>query len=194
MPRTVTMFKKFNQWLGRTANGLAAHPLQFSPRPLQAGSRTVLLQRVDINDVEAMVEIERRVYHGYAPWSSLAFTSELGRRHRLYLVVTDDYIVAFAGCSFDWLRNEAHITNIAVTPGYQKLGIGSALINTFQEVAIDNGMLTMSLEVRVENTTARRLYRQLGFVASTVKHAYYEDDHEDAIEMVAPLGKEESND
>ncbi|HIW70201.1 MAG TPA: ribosomal protein S18-alanine N-acetyltransferase [Candidatus Limosilactobacillus merdipullorum] len=189
------MFKKFNHWLGRTANELAAHPIDFKSRPLSAGSRTVLLQRANINDVEAMVEIERRVYNGYAPWSALAFTSELGRRHRLYLVATDDnYIVGFVGCSFDWLRNEAHITNIAVTPGYQRLGIGSALIKTLQEVAMNNGMLTMSLEVRVENTTARRLYRQLGFVASTIKKAYYEDDHGDAMEMVAPLGKEESND
>lgn len=189
------MFTKFNRWLDKTANGLAAHPIEFKTQPLTAGNRTVLLQRADMNDVEAMVEIERRVYHGYAPWSALAFTSELSRRHRLYLVAMDDnYIVGFAGCSFDWLRNEAHITNIAVTPGYQRLGIGSSLIQTLQKVASNNGMLRMSLEVRVENTTARRLYRQLGFVASTIKKAYYEDDHGDALEMVAPLGKEESND
>lgn len=194
MSRTATMFKKFSRWVHHAASNLAAHPVEFQPQTLKAGGRTIIFQRAGSADAGAMVEIERRVYHGYAPWNELAFVGELTRQHRLYLVATDDnYIVGFAGCSFDWVHSEAHITNIAVTPGYQGQGIGSALLRTFQAVAVDNGMLTMSLEVRKENTHARRLYRQLGFSAIRVKKGYYEDNHGDAVEMAAPLGKEEKD-
>lgn len=189
------MFKKFKRWVNRTADNLADHPLEFHSRPLTVGNRLLLLQQAGTGDIDAMVEIERRVYDGYAPWGSLAFTSEFSRGHRLYLVATDDnYVVGFAGCSFNWLHGEAHITNIAVTPGYQRQGIGTAFLRTLQEVAVDNGMKTMSLEVRVENTGARRLYRQLGFQTGEVKKGYYEDNKGDAVEMVARLGKEEFDD
>lgn len=189
------MFKKFNRWLSRTAEELADHPLEYRTTTFLANGREILFQQAGIGDIDAMVEIERRVYHGYAPWSPLAFTSELNRGRRLYLVATDDnYVVGFAGCSFNWIHNEAHITNIAVTPGYQGRGIGGALINTFKDVAIENGMLKMSLEVRIENDNAQRLYKKLGFQTTKVKRGYYEDDKGDAIEMVTPLGKEEFDD
>lgn len=54
--------------------------------------------------------------------------------------------------------------------------------------------MKMSLEVRVENVDARRLYHQLGFEDVKVKKGYYEDDKGDAIEMLAPIGKEEFDD
>ncbi|WP_295746533.1 ribosomal protein S18-alanine N-acetyltransferase [uncultured Limosilactobacillus sp.] len=189
------MFRKFNHWLARAASGLAGHPVYFAPQTLQVADRSIVLQPAQRGDIEAMVEIERRVYQGYAPWGSLAFTSELSRQHRLYLVATDDnYIIGFVGCSFNWVKNDAHITNIAVTPGYQRQGLGTAMLRALEKVSTENGMLTMSLEVRVRNSRAQRLYRQLGFQKSKIKHGYYEDDHGDALEMLRPLGKEEKND
>ena len=189
------MFRKFNHWLAKAATELVGHPVKFTPQTLLVGNRSIVLQPARLGDTEAMVEIERRVYQGYAPWGSLAFTSELSRQHRLYMVATDDnFIIGFAGCSFNWVKNEVHITNIAVTPGYQQHGIGTAMIQTLEDVAIANGMLTMSLEVRVDNNRAQRLYRQLGFEESKIKKGYYEDNHGDALEMLLPLGKEEKND
>lgn len=169
--------------------------MHFTPQTLLVADRSIVLQPAHVGDIEAMVEIERRVYQGYAPWGSLAFTSELSRQHRLYLVATDDnFIIGFVGCSFNWVQNDAHITNIAVTPGYQRQGLGTAMLRALKRVATENGMLTMSLEVRVRNSRAQRLYRQVGFQESKIKHGYYEDDHGDAMEMLLPLGKEEKND
>ena len=48
-------------------------------------------------------------------------------------------------------------------------------------------MKTLSLEVRVSNYQAQRLYRQTGFIDGEIKRHYYLDDHEDALDMVAQL-------
>lgn len=59
-------------------------------------------------------------------------------------------------------KNEAHITNIAVTPTYQNQGIGRYLIRKLIRKAVLIDMDKMSLEVRVSNTAAQRLYKKNG--------------------------------
>ena len=46
---------------------------------------------------------------------------------------------------------------------------------------------SMSLEVRVHNVSARRLYESLGFRNQHIKPRYYLDNHEDAVDMQANL-------
>jgi ribosomal-protein-alanine N-acetyltransferase len=45
----------------------------------------------------------------------------------------------------------------------------------------------MTLEVRVSNEIAQRLYRKLGFKPAGIRPAYYSDDNEDALIMWADL-------
>ena len=85
--------------------------------------------RAQVTDVLDILEVERKIY-GTTPWNESAFLQEIRRkRDRLYLVVRkNDQLLGFAGCSFNRKTNEAHITNIAITPEYQGRGIGSFLI------------------------------------------------------------------
>ena len=48
-------------------------------------------------------------------------------------------------------------------------------------------MRTMSLEVRVSNYQAQRLYRRLSLIHGELKRHYYLDNPEDALDMVAEL-------
>ena len=41
----------------------------------------------------------------------------------------------------------------------------------------------MTLEVRVSNIRARKLYERLGFKSAGLRKGYYVDNHEDAIIM-----------
>ena len=45
----------------------------------------------------------------------------------------------------------------------------------------------MSLEVRRSNQDAQRLYRRLGYVSRKVLPNYYDENQEDAIDMVKYL-------
>lgn len=184
------MFGKFKRWF----RGDGAHQLAVDPQLLAIHGHQYLLRRATNQDVSAMVEIERQNF-GKPPWSANAFELELSRvRDRLYLVMAyDSQIVGYIGSSFNWYHHESHITNIAVLPAYQSQGIGKQLIQTLFRMSSQVGMATVSLEVRVSNTQAQRLYQRLGFRQSRLKRHYYLDDHEDAWEMNVKLRNEEED-
>ena len=45
----------------------------------------------------------------------------------------------------------------------------------------------MTLEVRIHNLRARKLYERLGFHQTNIKSHYYIDNREDAVEMEVKL-------
>ncbi len=49
---------------------------------------------------------------------------------------------------------------------------------------------TLSLEVRISNQDAQRLYRKLGFQSRKVRKGYYTQTNEDALDMVKFLENE----
>lgn len=180
------MFARFRRYLAASLD-LSQRRITYSPTYQRCGHHLYYFTVAREADISAMVQIERDNY-GRAPWNNLAFEAELTKANRLYLVAKDDdLVVAYAGCSFNWQRSDAHITNIAVSPSYQQQGIGTTLLTTQMAVARRYQIRTMSLEVRVENENAKRLYHRLGFRDGRVKYRYYDDDHGDALDMVAQL-------
>lgn len=77
---------------------------------------------------------------------------------------------------------KAEVVSIAVDPGYQKLGIGKALMNRTIRLLKQARVHTLELAVRASNTTAIRFYRNFGFDPFRQISEYYEDG-EDAIRM-----------
>lgn len=77
-----------------------------------------------------------------------------------------------------------HITVIAVAPHWRRHGIGELLLHGLVDAATELGVDTLSLEVRVSNVAAQRLYERFGFTVSARRHDYYTDDREDALVMV----------
>ena len=61
------------------------------------------------------------------------------------------------------------------------------MIDEVKNFAIMNDCKTLSLEVRVSNADAQRLYRRLGFVASNIRKNYYTENNEDALDMIKQL-------
>jgi [ribosomal protein S18]-alanine N-acetyltransferase len=90
-------------------------------------------------------------------------------------------IVGFAG--FWHVFDEAHITTIAVDPDLRGRSLGELLLVTLIEEAIARGAGYLSLEVRVSNIAAIRLYEKYGFIIKGVRPKYYVDDGEDAYVM-----------
>lgn len=158
--------------------------MKFDPFVLSVGDMRLLLMKAKDDNIMDLLMLEKAVYSGQTPWSSFSFESELRKSNNsLYLVAYDaDNLVAFIGVRFH--PREAHITNIAVAPNYQAKGIGSSLINLMIDKARQNNCECISLEVRVDNDKAKRLYRQLGFETTFIRKNYYQDTNTDAANMV----------
>jgi ribosomal-protein-alanine N-acetyltransferase len=145
------------------------------------------LERVDIDAVDAVMEIERLSFS--APWSREAISEELARAWARIEVVrdqSDGAVVAFANY---WLvADELHILNIATHPRERRRGHATRLLAHMIEVARRHPCRLMTLEVRRSNAAAQRLYRRFAFRAVGVRPNYYAEDQEDAIVMLLELG------
>ena len=131
----------------------------------------------DLSDIE---EIEHRSYE--TPWSRSMFAGELAKPASLclgafegeqlggYLIVSR-YVDAW------------HIMNIAVSPDFRRRGIATALLERLFELTDDRSRRGYTLEVRVSNDGAIRLYERLGFTARGIRRGYYTDNREDALIM-----------
>jgi [ribosomal protein S18]-alanine N-acetyltransferase len=93
---------------------------------------------------------------------------------------------AVVGYSGMWIMvDEAHITTIAVDPAYRSEGIGELLLLALLERAQDLGAAEATLECRMSNDVAQRLYRKYTFRDAGVRKRYYSDDGEDALIMTS---------
>jgi ribosomal-protein-alanine N-acetyltransferase len=83
-----------------------------------------------------------------------------------------------------WFQgNEAHITEIAVREQFRGQGIGELLLIGSVRVATTYGSTVVTLEVRVSNFIAQRLYEKYGFSTAGIRKGYYSDNREDALIM-----------
>jgi [ribosomal protein S18]-alanine N-acetyltransferase len=142
---------------------------------------SVRVEAMRVEDIDAVHEVERLSFP--VPWPSYAFRQELeSNRLARYLVVrVDGKIVAYGGI---WLMvDEAHVTTFAVRPEWRRQGVGARLLLAVLELAADVGADVATLEVRLSNLPARKLYERFGFRPVGLRPRYYSDNGEDALIM-----------
>ncbi|MFC4771241.1 ribosomal protein S18-alanine N-acetyltransferase [Enterococcus hermanniensis] len=179
------MLKKFS---GLVKTILYGKQYPFATKFVRLGDDKYLLRKILDCDTKELIALERDVYFGETPWTKSAFLSEIHSpipHLYLCLLTEEEQIVGFIGSRL--IGNDTHITNIAVANLYQNRGIGHLLIDEVKNFAIINDCKTLSLEVRVSNADAQRLYRRLGFVASNIRKNYYTENNEDALDMIKQL-------
>ena len=95
----------------------------------------------------------------------------------------DELVVGFVGV---WLlADEAHIVTIAVRDGRRGRGVGELLLIAAIEAAMGERQEVVTLECRVSNAVALRLYEKYGFQRVGLRPRYYSDNHEDAYVLTA---------
>jgi ribosomal-protein-alanine N-acetyltransferase len=132
-------------------------------------------------DVDDVYQLERLCFS--LPWSREAFRLEVEQNKcaRYFIARVDGRLAGYGGM---WLvLDEAHITNIAVHPEFRRKGLGRLILLTLMEEAARLGIERMTLEVRVSNTPAIRLYKALGFEEGGIRKGYYANNREDALIM-----------
>ena len=91
---------------------------------------------------------------------------------------------AIAGYVSVWYQgDEAHIVEIAVRESLRGNGIGELLLIGSLRAAIEYGSHVMTLEARVSNFIAQRLYEKYSFQSVGIRKGYYADNREDAVIM-----------
>jgi ribosomal-protein-alanine N-acetyltransferase len=141
----------------------------------------VELRRLEAGDLDVVETIERESYQ--TPWSRSMFDAELRKPSSLALgAFTQDDVLA--GYAFVSRYVDAwHVMNVAVADSFRRRGIASALLERLFEVTESDSRRGYTLEVRVSNTGAIRLYERLGFEPRGIRRGYYTDNREDALIM-----------
>ena len=114
------------------------------------------------------------------PWSEKSIASELDNELSLWLVALDgDRVAGYVGSQT--VIDETDMMNIAVHPDYRRKGIAGRLVEALIAMLKEGGSHRLSLEVRVSNESARRLYDELGFSEIAIRKRYYQNPKEDAL-------------
>ena len=105
--------------------------------------------------------------------------------HPAKLLLTLHHQATLAGYAVAALLppDEAELEAIAVHPGFQRQGHGSALLAAVQHWAVIRHVITLHLEVRASNHPAQRLYAAHGFLPAGRRTRYYSHPQEDAVLM-----------
>jgi [ribosomal protein S18]-alanine N-acetyltransferase len=134
-----------------------------------------------LDDIAAVQVIERASFS--APWPANAYRTELETNKLAhYLVVrVDGEVAGFAGL---WLMvDEAHVTTFAISPPWRRNHLGERLLVALFDLANERRATEATLEVRLSNLPARRLYEKFGFRPVGIRPGYYSDNNEDALIM-----------
>jgi [ribosomal protein S18]-alanine N-acetyltransferase len=138
------------------------------------------IRTLALGDLTAVEAIEQRAYP--TPWSRSMFASELAKPTSICLgafegeelvgyVINSRYVDAW------------HVMNVAVDPEHQGRGVATALLERLFALTREDERRGYTLEVRVSNEDAIRLYEKLGFEARGTRRGYYTDNREDALIM-----------
>lgn len=158
--------------------------------------------------LRAVLAIEQQVYP--RPWSPALFAAELEqpRETRRYFValaprggaglagrpLLGREVVGYTGLIVQPGQSDAgtggpgtevHVTTVAVHPHHHRRKVASRLLLALLTEARDLGAQAATLEVRVANRGAQRLYAGFGFVGVGVRPGYYAETGEDALIMWA---------
>ncbi len=146
------------------------------------GILRVKIKPMHRDDVESVVALEAKAY-GEHHWSKDSFYNELSNELAKYFSVFNEKDELIAYCGSWHILEEAHITNIAVSPEYRRMHIGEALLKTVIDECYKNMVKYITLEVRAGNTPAIGLYEKYGFKSLGLRKGYYQDKNEDALIM-----------
>ena len=140
-------------------------------------------------DLDAICRIERLSFA--SPWPRALFERELSGELPQSKVIAALLNGQIAAYSVLWTAaDETHIINFAAHPNLRRQGIGTALARHLFDEARRSKAPRVTLEVRVSNLPAIRLYERMGFQIAAIRKRYYQDNGEDAYIMWADARQE----
>lgn len=140
-----------------------------------------MIRKMSQTDLDAVNAIEMQAFQD--PWSKQDFINELESNPYscIYVKEINGEVVAYVDL---WIAYEnAEIANIAVKKEFLHQGIASELMQYCLQKIQQSKCENFTLEVRVSNINAIKLYEKFGFQTVSKRKKYYADG-EDAYLMV----------
>lgn len=140
----------------------------------------VIIRKLQEQDIEPLSRIEAESFS--MPWTAQDFADLLQQSYCTYLVAEVEGQVV-GSCGMRVLCNEGNIDNVVVAEPFRGQGIAQKLLKELIELGESEGVEAFTLEVRVSNAPAIRVYEKLGFVSEGIRPKFYEKPTEDAMIM-----------
>ena len=141
----------------------------------------ITIRTMTEDDCNAVAELERQLFS--MPWSEEGFKSAVAIAQNIFLVAEEEgEICGYIGMYH--ALDEGEITNVGVAPCRQNQGIGWKLMQAAINMAKQQGIIQIVLEVRISNVSAIHLYEKCGFVNCGIRKGFYEMPKEDAYIMM----------
>ncbi len=148
---------------------------------------SVTVQTMTESDAGEIAEIERACFS--QPWSEDGIKQELQNdAARFFTAKEGGRVVGYIGMHV--VLDECYIANIAVHPEKRHHGTGERLLIHAEKAAEEEGCAFISLEVRVSNAAAIRLYEKRGFQKMGERKNFYSAPTENALIMTKTFDKE----
>ena len=122
------------------------------------------IRKIREEDGPQIHEIEKLCFP--MPWSEESILHDVKENVVARGLVMDDgagRVLAYAGMWF--VLDEAHVCNVAVHPECRRMGYGRSIFEALENLAKENSMAMMTLEVRRSNIAAQNLYHACGWQA-----------------------------
>jgi [ribosomal protein S18]-alanine N-acetyltransferase len=145
------------------------------------------IRLAQVNDVPEIAVLSRDLIENGLGWSwTEARVARCLRERSTNVAVAhaDGKLHAFA--IMRYTDDEAHLLLLAVRPGFQRRGIGSALVGWVEKPARLAGISCIHLEARSSNTAARAFYAKLGYEEVALARGYYAG-RESAVRLAKSL-------
>lgn len=145
----------------------------------------IVIRKMDMSDVPFVYEEEIKIFGKSLGEMTLYNEILHNKMSRYFIALVDNKRAAYVG---SWLTiPNAEILNLFVLDDFRGQGIGKKLIDEVIKVCDKELINMLTLEVRVSNNHAIKMYEDIGFKVGTIRKKYYENN-EDALLMVLSLG------
>ncbi len=145
----------------------------------------ILIRKMNLSDISFVYEEEIKIFGKSLGEKTLYNEILYNKMSRYFIALVEGKRVAYVG---SWLTiPNAEILNLFVVEGYRGQGIGKKLVNKVIEICNKEDINMLTLEVRISNKYAIRMYEDIGFKEGIVRKKYYENN-EDALLMILDLG------
>jgi [ribosomal protein S18]-alanine N-acetyltransferase len=140
----------------------------------------ITLRHLKLADIPAVEQVERRSYP--TPWSRTMFAGEIEKpTSRCYGAFDGDRLAGYLIVSR--YVDAWHVMNVAIDEPYRRRGLAEQMLRQLIADTDGDGTRGYTLEVRVSNHGAIRLYERIGFTPTGIRRGYYTDNREDALIM-----------
>ncbi len=143
------------------------------------GILPVSIRTATAEDIKAIEKIENTCFND--PWSENAIKESMQSKTEFFVAIKNEMVAGYIGISV--IAGEGYITNVAVLPQYRKSGLGTMLLDRVISLRYQKDLQFVSLEVRVSNENAIKLYESLGFKTEGKRKGFYQNPKEDALIM-----------